>query len=388
LGTQFKFLDKSNTYGVEGSGSWNTKYGNSVVEVPFDDGFTYDIELGKVSGNLTYYINNEIVSDTYDRNDFGFLRFNNVINTDGGVSYNIYEPFGRYNRGGFNFNIDYVAIYNTGKFADFGFGVSNFLITKKFNAYGGGLWIEPIKNHDYWETRVVDRYYLEPENFSIRGWYSTDYSKKFAFDINGSFRFFNSDERRVNLRFSPRFRLSDHFAFSLGLNSFNQFNAIGFAEIINENDIILGKRDQNTIEARLNIKYTFTNKMGINFRLRHYWSKVVYKDYFSLNYDGTLGDTDYDPVENGIDYNSLNFNAFNIDMVYRWVFLPGSELSIIWKNIIQESSNVTDGNYFSNLGNTLQLDQLNVFTIKANYYIDFQMIQKMVKDRKQRKSNS
>lgn len=79
LGTQFKFLEKTNTYGVSGSGSWNTKYGNSAIDVDFNNGFTYDIEVGKASGNLTYYIENEIVSDTYDRNDFGFLRFNNII---------------------------------------------------------------------------------------------------------------------------------------------------------------------------------------------------------------------------------------------------------------------------------------------------------------------
>jgi hypothetical protein len=389
LGTQFKFLDKSITYGIEGSGSWSTKYGNDNTAAisPYNDGFTFDIEAGKVSGNLTYYLNSEVISDTYDRNDFGFIRINNVISTDAGISYDIYEPFGRYNRGGFNFNIDHVAIYNTGKFADFGFGFGNFLITRKFNAYGGGLWIEPIKNHDYWETRVVGRYYLEPENFSLRGWYSTDYSKKFAFDVNGSFRFFNSDERRVDLRFSPRFRISDRLAFSLGISSFNKFNTIGFADIINDDDIILGKRDQNTIELRLNIKYTFTNNMGLNFRLRHYWSKVVYNNYYSLNYDGTLGDIDYNPIEDGVDYNNQNFNAFNIDMVYRWVFLPGSELNFIWKNIIQENTNDIDGNYFNNLGNTLGLQQINVFTIKANYYIDFQMIQRMNKNRKKRKSS-
>jgi hypothetical protein len=137
----------------------------------------------------------------------------------------------------------------------------------------------------------------------------------------------------------------------------------------------------------MNIKYTFTNNMGLNFRLRHYWSKVVYNDYYSLNFDGTLGDTDYNPIEDGVDYNNQNFNAFNIDMVYRWVFLPGSELNFIWKNIIQENTNDIDGNYFNNLGNTLGLQQINIFTIKANYYIDFQMIQSMNKNRKKRKTS-
>ena len=123
--------------------------------------------------------------------------------------------------------------------------------------------------------------------------------------------------------------------------------------------------------------------MGLNFRLRHYRSTVVYKDYFSLNQDGTLGDTDYSPInDDGNDYNNVNFNAFNIDMVYRWVFLPGSELSFIWKNIIQGNKIDVQGNYFENLTNTLQLDQINTFTIKALYYIDFLSIQKLSRKRK------
>ena len=386
LGTQFKFLEKTNTYGVQGSGSWSKKYGTSDVETDYDDGFTYEVAVGKVSGNLTYYIENEIVSDTYDRNDFGFIRFNNVINTEVGVSYDIYEAFGRYNRGGFSFDLEHVAIYNTGNFADFGFGFNSFLFTKKFNAYGLNFWIEPIQNHDYWETRVEGRYYLEPENFNFGGWYSSDYNKKFALDINLDYRIFNSDQRRLNIRFSPRYRASDKMSFVLDLFSFNGMNDIGFAEIIDDDDIILGKRDQNTFETRLNIKYTFTNKMGLNFRLRHYWSNVIYSDYYSLNQDGTLGETGYTPLDDdGKDYNNVNFNAFNIDMIYRWVFLPGSELSFIWKNIIQDNQVDVEGNYFENLTNTLQLDQINTFTIKALYYIDYLWIQKLNKKKKTNK---
>jgi len=386
LGTQFKFLEKTNTYGVQGSGSWSKKYGESVIDVDYSDGFTYEVAVGKVSGNLTYYIENEIVSDKYDRNDFGFIRINNVISTEAEVSYNIFESFGRYNRAGFSFNMDHLAIYNTGNFADFGFGFDSFFITKKFNAYGVYMWFEPIQNHDYWETRVDDRYYLEPENFNIGGWYSSDYNKKFAFDINTNYRTFNSDHRRLNIMLSPRFRASDKLSFRLNLFSFNRMNDIGFAEIIDDDDIILGKRDQNTFETRLNIKYTFTNKMGLNFRLRHYWSKVVYNDYFSLNPDGTLGDTDYTPIDDdGYDYNNANFNAFNIDMIYSWVFLPGSELSFIWKNIIQDNTVNVDENYFENLANTLQLDQINTFTIKALYYLDYLWIKKLNKKNKPKK---
>ena len=141
-------------------------------------------------------------------------------------------------------------------------------------------------------------------------------------------------------------------------------NDVGWADET-ESDIILGKRDQNTFETTLNIKYTFTNKMGLTFRLRQYWSQVEYKEYYALQMDGTLASTDYSNFDDyGHDLNNINFNSFNIDMVYRWVFSPGSEINFIWKNIIQSNDFNVNVKYLENLENTLRQDQINSFTLK------------------------
>ena len=379
LGTQFSFMDRNNVYGIQGSGSWSKLYG-ATVENPIsnDEGFTFDLALGKVSGNFNYSIFSEVISEYYDRNDMGYNTITNIVNSGIDLSYNIYDPFGSYNRGSTYLGIFYSNLYNSGAFSDFSIYNEAFLMTKSFNAYGYNIYLEPVKNHDYWETRVVDRYYLQPENYKFGAWYSTDYRKVFAFDINASYRTFNSDRRRITLAFFPRVRVNDKLSFILEIENYNFKNDIGWADETTD-DIILGKRDQNTLETTLNIKYTFTNKMGLNFRLRHYWSIVEYIDYYALQLDGTLAPTDYSNLNSdGIDQNNINFNIFNIDMVYRWVFSPGSEINFIWKNIIQSNVLNTKVNYFQNLENTLQQEQINSFTIKVLYYLDYLWVKQLV----------
>lgn len=65
------------------------------------------------------------------------------------------------------------------------------------------------------------------------------------------------------------------------------------------------------------------------------------------------------------------------------MLLSGSELSFIWKNIIQNETVHIKNNYFNNLNNTLQLDQINTITIKALYYMDYLSIQHLTKQRKE-----
>jgi hypothetical protein len=350
------------------------------------DGFTSNFEVGKFSGNFNFWLENEIVSEHYDRNDMGFSAFTNVVSSEVGLSYNIYEPFGNYNRAGTQLTVEYLNLFNNGAFADFSIFNRMFLIGREFNAYGYSVNIEPIKNHDYWETRVENRYYLEPENFYFKLWFSSDYRKVFAFDANVAYRAYNSDQYQYNISFSPRVRASDKISFILDVSSFNYENDIGWVDITGQ-DIILGKRNRNTLESTLDFKYTFTNLMGLNFRLRHYWSKVDYQQYYSLNMDGTLGPTDYSNLnDDGQDNNNINFNIFNIDMFYRWVFSPGSEIIFIWKNIIQHNDINVDVNYFQNLENTLKQNQINNFTIKVLYYLDYLWVKKLVTKNRTRRN--
>ena len=139
----------------------------------------------------------------------GFNLYNNVVAHDLSINYNVYDPFGNYNRGGGYLGIFQTSLYNNGAFADFSIYHELYLITKKFNAYGYSIYVEPVKNHDYWATPEEGRYYITPESYNFGAWYSSDYRKVFAFDLRSNYRTFNSDQYRFNLSFSPRVRISD-----------------------------------------------------------------------------------------------------------------------------------------------------------------------------------
>jgi len=141
--------------------------------------------------------------------------------------------------------------------------------------------------------------------------------------------------------------------------------------------LIFGIRDQLTYTNLLTTKYSFNNRMGLTFRLRHYWSKVKYDNVYQLTPDGYLAGTTYTGNDSaGNSYYDNSFNAFNIDMVYSYVFSPGSELRLVWKNSIYTSEDYIRNGYSDNLNFLLDQSQTNSFSVKFLYFIDYSMLRR------------
>jgi hypothetical protein len=66
-------------------------------------------------------------------------------------------------------------------------------------------------------------------------------------------------------------------------------------------------------------------------------------------------------------------------MVYRWIFSPASELNVVWKNNIFASDDQVDIRYFNNLSSTIVADQLNSFSVRLVYFLDYQTLKKKLK---------
>jgi len=138
--------------------------------------------------------------------------------------------------------------------------------------------------------------------------------------------------------------------------------------------IYFGRRDRKTIVNTIISDFNFNEKMTISLRGRHYWSSAAYKQFYTLNDDGTLTeDNDYGENEN------INFNAFNIDMVYKWRFAPGSDILVVWKNAIYNEGDVILNNYWNNFESMFEASQTNLFSIKVLYYLDYHYLQKKIK---------
>ena len=63
-------------------------------------------------------------------------------------------------------------------------------------------------------------------------------------------------------------------------------------------------------------------------------------------------------------------------MLFRWVFFPGSEINVVWKNYIFSEDENINQNYWNNLFNSLQDGPMNTFSIKLIYWLDAQYLKK------------
>jgi hypothetical protein len=119
--------------------------------------------------------------------------------------------------------------------------------------------------------------------------------------------------------------------------------------------------------------------MGLTFRLRHYRSVLVYESFYTLEEDGRLAEF---PTYTGLDAAGkpaydVNFNALTIDLQYRWVFLPGSEINVVWKNSIFTQDKRVDDLFWQNFSSTLNNGPTNSFSMKVIYWLDAQDFKKL-----------
>lgn len=113
--------------------------------------------------------------------------------------------------------------------------------------------------------------------------------------------------------------------------------------------------------------------MGLTLRVRHYWSRRNNVIYYNLQPNGSL--VQRIPSEFNAS-NDEDFNTFNVDMVYLWECAPGSELSVAYKNSSLTDVYPGEPGYYHNLNNTFSQPANNNFSIKVQYYIDYQSLKK------------
>ena len=374
-GTEFSFRNKKNNYKISGGGAVSQKFFDGFDDVGL--GYKYYFYAGKSSGNFQYGFDYNVESDTYDPNDLGFLSNNNERYIGTNVRYNIYKPFGIYNSMYNSIWINYSRLYDPSAYQNFGIYAEHNATFKNFLSYG--LWtnLEPLITYDYFEPRVDGRVYVFPKNYNIGTWFSSDYSKKMAIDVRFNYRSFNEEGRyRLNYGISPRWQVNDKVNFVFSFDSYNFLNDVGYATELGDT-VIFGVRDRRTIENVLSGNYIFNNNMSIRMDVRHYWSRAEYISFHVLSEDGYLAESDYsglDQTDGPI--HDVNFNAFNIDFVYRWIFLPGSELNVVWKNAIFTEDNNVDVNFTKNFGNTIQSSQTNIISVKFLYFLDYLSLKK------------
>jgi|APTNR8051073442_1049403.scaffolds.fasta_scaffold00268_15 hypothetical protein len=374
-GTVFTLRNKTNKYQLTGKAVLSQQYASDETTL----GHNYNLFASKISGNFQWSAGYYEESDTYNPNDLGFIYSNNERAVEGSLNYNKYEPFSIFNNANGGVYVNYARLYHPNVFTSASINFWASAQTKDFWNWNIWTYHEPFINYDYFEPRTPGRYFKAPTNNNYGFWVGSDSRKRMRISFETNFRKYGASGRhRWNWTFTPRYRVNDKLNFTLQVGNYNFINDMGFATntTFNETDpvtgeptsrpaIIFGRRDQITVENIFNTNYTFNNKMTLSFRLRHYWTKVDYNRYYELEEDGDLASTDYAGQHNA------NFDAFNIDVVYRWRFAPGSDLFLIWKNAISSYDSFANLNYFNNLDGLLEAPQLNSLSLKVIYFLDY-----------------
>lgn len=377
-----KFNTSNNKYFASGNVAVSQKYFKDSLGL----GHNWSAGVGKQKGNFVYNASYLEQSNTYDPNDLGFLLNNNKRVASGQIAYNIYKPFWKLNNLRSNIRFSYERLYEPDVFTGLYTNGSLWLTNRKFHSASLQFNSLLTPNYDYFEPRQAGYFFKRPQFFQGGGNISTNYQKRLAIDANVFYTEFNDDDwMAFEWTFSPRVRVSDQVFLIYRFNQAIDFKEKGFAVPFNSGalvteDIVFGQRDVNTKIHTLDLLYTLNNKMGITFRLRHYRSSVDYYEFYKLEENGSLTDLEYDGLNaEGESVYNTNYNAFTIDLVYRWVFAPASELNFVWKNNIFTNNEMTNLGYYANLQETLRADQLNSLSIRIVYYLDFQLLKKIVR---------
>ncbi len=380
----FELNDKKNTYNLGGKLAVSNRFGY-LPGGKTESGFNHEVHVGKTSGRFNFNASQERTDTKFTSDDLGYFTNNNFLNHYLWVGYKWTEPKAWYNRIFINFNSRLSMLAKKIEPIDDMYQAAS--LNMNVNVQSKKLWWMGVfagysfTQNDFYEPRALGWYFKRGGSAMIETWFESNESKKYSWSADvaarASVHFYRGFG--VDASLSQKIRFNDKLSLSHTLSLMPRYNNIGYTYVAESNDINFAKRTVNTVENILNAKYSFSNKMGITFRARHYMSTVDNKTFYLLQPDGKLlHNAGFLPNAN------RNVNFFNIDMVYSWQFAPGSFVNMVWKNATQHFSNEVEPSYFKNLNNTVSADNNNNFSLKIIYYLNYLTLKKQLNGNKPR----
>ncbi len=360
-GLYLDVTNKKNTlnYFANVEGSW-------VNEEDIKFGMEASAGMGKISGKHRVSGQINFRTKDYDINDMGYSSETNYINYSGYYGYRYLQPKGFLNTMYLNFNLNYTRRLETDLYSNFLFNFNSNFTTKEFLGFGGGFEMTPFGKNDIYEARAENSYVKVPDYYDVWGWISTDYRKKLATDLTIDWYKYNEAGRgELILELKPQYRFSDKWKLFLSSRAILSDKEEGYVDKVDE-AIVFGKRDRNTLINSLESQYIFNNKMALNLAFRHYYSEVEYSQFYNLQNDGSL-------LENSIfnENQDATYNNWNIDLRFSWWFAPGSQLTLLYRNAMENYMTHSRVNFSNNFNNLFDEPQLNSISLRVSYYLDY-----------------
>jgi hypothetical protein len=359
-----------NTYALSGFGNYSYRHNIGFTNDPMT-GYYYNFIVQKVSGKFRFDVFNSALSKDYFQGDLGYQRSRNEMSNFAGVTYNISTTKG----GPFlNWNA-YLSENYTSRLEPFTYQdlqINSGANVQLRNLWNVGIYMngKPARFYDFYEPRVDGaKYYRSGYRF---GGISVNTDSRKRIYINANLNYGESpvpSDPYKEVFCEINYKATDRILVAYGMDASRDESNFGWvADDGTLDHIFFGRRDVSTVSNELFAQYSFTSRMNISFRGRHYWSKAEYFEYYLLNHDGTLTSATYDGNAD------ISYNQFNIDLNFNWEFAPGSFFTATWKNDISQSDQLSHHNYFNNIDKTYNSPKSNKLSVKLIYYLDYQML--------------
>ncbi|MBA4057997.1 MAG: hypothetical protein C0490_24990 [Marivirga sp.] len=294
------------------------------------------------------------------------------------------KPYKVLNR--FNSTVSFFhdKLYDPNVFSRFNMSLNSHAQLKNFWGLGMQYNTNPVTGHDYFEPRNEGYYFAVAPSSSYNVYIESDGRKPLKGNVysgQSKRKAWNQNSDWVGVFL--RYRVNNKLSFNIEVNTEETEGNRGYVTQSDEStgvkDIVFGERDIKTATNVAGINYTFNNKMGMNLRVRHYWSKVKYDAFYKLDNDGTLHQTDYTGLTaDGLPEHDTNFNALNLDFVYFLQVAPGSFVNLVWKNAINSLTNDAQLDYLQSYRQASNTPQINNVSLRFTYFLDYLTMKKVM----------
>ena len=377
-GAVFDIADKENNYRASGRGIVSNVRDNDGLTT----GFQSEFDFRKISGSWRYRFGHDFANTTININDLGLLFRNNFNNFTLGGSYELIQPTETFN--GYRVELTYRhrRLYQPDVVTGNSLRINSFFFTKERFAFGAFSNYND-QRQDYFEPRIQGRFVTFDANLGGGGFISTDFRKKFAFDLNVNTRTWfgeiDKQQSSYGIEFSPRYRFSDRFLVVLSSEYNTTKNNFGWVDNT-DTEVFLGLRDINSVENTITASYNFDPYKAIDLRFRNFWSTADHSSniYYLLNDDGSRTSINTYDTATQRDPNT-NFNIWNMDLSFRWRFAPGSEASLLYRNNIFNSTDQAALSYGESLGDLFDQTISHTVSLRVTYFIDYNNIKGLLK---------
>lgn len=369
LGLLGSFYDRSGNYRLETSIKQSALFKNDEI----NSGYHGRLKISDGGGHWRWNITQNLITDQYEVNDLGFQQRNNQLSHYGELTWRTIQPIGRFNRITQTVFAGYNSLYKPFRYEEFFVGYSAFQLLRSFFAFGLDLTSSPVESYDYFEPRTPGRWFRVPDQYNASAFISSDYRRTLAVDSRLAVDAWGDLGRRsVNYRLAPRLRFGDHFFTVISSEITNTTNDYGYVPDTVDAAVYFGRRNTLRVVNSIDASYVFTPVSSLTLVVRHSYTDVDYLSFYQLQEDGGLENAALTGV------NDLNFNTFNVDLKFSWWFAPGSELVLLYRNVIASIDNTVGGSYLENVDGVLQSPMQNNISLRLTYFLDYHSVKKQL----------